>query len=75
MSDIPFRLDGKVAVVTGAGQGIGRAIALALGKAGATVAVTGLPSLHTNLIAVCTEIKNADGVGEAFDMDVAAWRP
>jgi 7-alpha-hydroxysteroid dehydrogenase len=32
-----FRLDGKVAIVTGAGRGIGRAIALALGEAGADV--------------------------------------
>jgi 7-alpha-hydroxysteroid dehydrogenase len=34
-----FRLDGKVAVVTGAGKGIGRGIALALAEAGADVAV------------------------------------
>ncbi len=34
-------LDGKVAIVTGAGQGVGRGIALALGKAGAAVVVTG----------------------------------
>jgi NAD(P)-dependent dehydrogenase (short-subunit alcohol dehydrogenase family) len=35
-----FRLDGKVAVVTGSGQGIGRGIALALAQSGADVVVT-----------------------------------
>jgi 3-oxoacyl-[acyl-carrier protein] reductase len=35
-------LSGKVAVVTGASRGLGRTIALALGKAGADVAVTDL---------------------------------
>jgi 7-alpha-hydroxysteroid dehydrogenase len=34
-----FRLDGKVAVVTGAGQGIGRGIAIGLAEAGADVVV------------------------------------
>ncbi len=68
MTDSSFRLDGKVAVVTGAGQGIGRAIALALGEAGATVAVTGLPDRRADLDAVCAEIGNAT----AFDLDVSS---
>jgi NAD(P)-dependent dehydrogenase (short-subunit alcohol dehydrogenase family) len=36
-----FRLDGRVAVVTGGGRGLGQAMALALAQAGADVAVVG----------------------------------
>ena len=41
----PFRLDGKVALVTGANTGIGQAIALGLARAGAEVVAAGRSSL------------------------------
>ena len=67
----PFRLDGKVAVVTGAGQGIGKACALALGLAGATVAVTGLIDRRDDLDQVCREIVSSGGNAKAFSLDVS----
>ena len=36
-----YQLDGKIALVTGAGQGIGEAIALALMRCGATAILAG----------------------------------
>ncbi|MEP3050036.1 MAG: SDR family oxidoreductase [Erythrobacter sp.] len=50
-----FRLDGEVAVVTGAGKGIGRAIAIALAEAGADVAVAA--RTQSDLDAVAGEIE------------------
>ncbi len=50
-----FRLDGEVAVVTGAGKGIGRAIAIALAEAGADVAVAA--RTQSDLEAVAEEIR------------------
>ena len=36
-----FRLDGRVALITGAGQGLGASIAVAYAKAGASVVLLG----------------------------------
>jgi len=52
-------LDKQVALVTGAGQGVGRGIAIALAKEGAAVAITG--KTQSKLDAVCAEIKAFGG--------------
>src|SRR3984885_4257734 len=64
-----FSLKDRVALVTGASQGIGRATALALAAAGARVAVAARNA--EKLAAVAEEITQAGGAALAVPMDVA----
>ena len=67
--DLPLvRLDGQVALVTGAGRGIGRAIALALGDAGAAVAVCARSG--DDVTGVAGEIADRRGHALAIRCDV-----
>ena len=67
--DLPaVRLDGQVALVTGAGRGIGRAIALALGGAGAAVAVCARS--EDEVTGVAGEIEGRGGHALAIRCDV-----
>jgi 3-oxoacyl-[acyl-carrier protein] reductase len=68
-ADAMFSLKDKVAVVTGASQGIGRDTALALSSAGAKVAVAARN--EEKLTALVNEIAAAGGEGFAVKMDVA----
>lgn len=63
-------LTGKIALVTGASQGIGRACALELAKHGATVALAAR-SLD-KLEALASEIASAGGQARAFTLDVTS---
>jgi len=64
-----FSLKDKVALVTGASQGIGRATSLALAEAGAKVAIAARNT--ENLASLAAEVAAAGGEALAVPMDVA----
>jgi 3-oxoacyl-[acyl-carrier protein] reductase len=65
-----IRLDGEVAVVTGAASGIGRGVALSFAAAGA--AVVALDKAAGGLAAVTAEIVSMHGSCSAHEVDVSA---
>jgi NAD(P)-dependent dehydrogenase (short-subunit alcohol dehydrogenase family) len=69
--DDTLTLDGRAAIVTGAGNGLGRAEALALAAAGARLVLNDLPgdALH----AVAEEITGAGGQAVVSAGDVGEW--
>jgi len=81
-----FRLDGRTALVTGGGQGIGRAFAHALGEAGAKVAVVDisgekaeevageLRSKRIDSMAVTADVTKKDQVERMIDTIVSEWK-
>jgi len=64
------RLDGKVALVTGASRGIGRAIALQLGREGARLALN-YRSGETEAHALASEIGHSGGQCQVYRADVS----
>lgn len=65
----PFRLDGKVALVTGSGRGIGAAMAVELGRCGAKVVINYANS-RESAEKVVADIKNLGSDAIAVKADV-----
>jgi len=61
-------LQGKIAIVTGASRGIGRAIALRLAAAGSSVVLTARD--QALLDAAAAEIRDAGGIAETISLDL-----
>src|SRR4029077_3595812 len=65
-----MRFPGQTAVVTGAGRGMGRAVALALAKEGAAVIVAEVDRAPADQVA--GEIEAAGGRARAVTVDIAS---
>src|SRR5579863_5774484 len=63
-----MRLEGRISMVTGAAQGIGRAIANAFAREGATVAAL---DCKAEVEKVCEEIRRGGGQAAAHVLDIA----
>jgi NAD(P)-dependent dehydrogenase (short-subunit alcohol dehydrogenase family) len=66
-----FRLDGRVALVTGGGQGIGRAFAHALGEAGAAVAIVDINMTTAESVVAELRAKGVDSIAVRADVTKA----
>jgi 2-dehydro-3-deoxy-D-gluconate 5-dehydrogenase len=74
-SSLPsMKVEGKVAVVTGAGTGLGKSIALALAEAGAGVIVTELPSRMEDAKRTAKLIREAGHNALTVSLDVTSLK-
>jgi 2-deoxy-D-gluconate 3-dehydrogenase len=70
MSVPSFRLDGRIAIVTGAGSGMGKAFAIAFAGAGADVALTELPGKEALAEETAAQVRAAGRRALTIPLDV-----
>ncbi len=71
MAEAPDRLDGRAAIVTGAGRGLGEAIAIELAGCGARVLLADIDGDAAERAA--TAIRESGGAAESAHLDVGDW--
>ncbi len=71
-ADQLFRVDGKVAVVTGAGEGMGRAIAIDLARAGASIAALDIAEDRMRDTITAIEATGASALSVVCDISAEA---
>jgi NAD(P)-dependent dehydrogenase (short-subunit alcohol dehydrogenase family) len=69
----PNTLEGKVALVTGASRGIGKAIALRLAKEGADLIITSTPRSTEELGGVLKSIQSYGRKADSFSVDITDY--
>lgn len=72
MGNVTFNFAGKVAIVTGGGRGIGRAVALGLAESGAQVVVTARTQTEIEQVAKEIEAKGGKAMAIVTDLTVTA---
>jgi 3-oxoacyl-[acyl-carrier protein] reductase len=82
---VDLELAGKVAIVTGSSRGIGRAIALGLGREGCRVALNArgadrleqtasdLSELGTETLAIASDVTTSEGIARLIDETLGRW--
>ena len=66
-----MKLENKLAFITGGGRGIGRAIALAFAREGASVSL--VARTRAQIESVADEVRSMGGSAAAFECDVAMF--
>ena len=68
-------LDGQIAIITGAGTGIGREAALMFADEGATLVLSGRRIEPLNEVVALIEAKGGTAIARSVDMEDGSWRP